>query len=86
MHTNDLGAHRNAGIEINNFYSNVVTRIQIIIFALPIAMQCRQRRYARSSIYCEPGLRDITTTYIVHLVHVVITVTVYILTRHSSIG
>ena len=40
----------------NYFYSSVATHIQIILYAFPVATQCRQRHYVRLSVYCEPAL------------------------------
>ena len=50
--------HRNAGIEKNSIQALqcVATRVQIILYALPVATQRRQLRYAHSCVYCEPAL------------------------------
>ena len=54
---NDLDARRNAWIEFFSIPALrcIVMCIQIILYALPVAMQRRQSRYARSCVYCEPA-------------------------------
>ena len=37
------------------FYSSVATHTKIILYALPVATQCRQSCYARLCVYCEPA-------------------------------
>ena len=44
-----------AGIEIISIPA-YATRVQIILYALPVATRRRQIRYTRPSVYCEPGL------------------------------
>ena len=43
-----------AGIEIISIPA-YATRVQIILYALPVATRHRQIRYARPSVYCELG-------------------------------
>ena len=51
-----MDACRNTGIETVSIpaYVYIVMRVQIISYALPVAMQCRQICDTRLSIYCEP--------------------------------
>ena len=57
----NLDAHRNTSqrLNITYFYSSIAMRCDVRpnhFYALPVATQCRQLRYACSCIYCEPAL------------------------------
>ena len=54
---NDLDVRCNVCIcwNRNYFYSAYLTRVQIILYALPVAQHdAGKLRYAHSSVYCEP--------------------------------